>query len=158
MTGIALSVRRLGSDDSLAALDAIRALKSPHADRTMESLRRFLSRSENVLIVASLDGRPTGFLLAYLLDRIDVDRRMVCLYEISVATGSRRRGVGRAMIECLADLCRALDATKAWTITNRSNEAALGLFTSAGAKPGAGGDDLVLFWTADQWGDRTVGP
>ncbi len=107
---------------------------------------RFLARPENVLIVAEEDGAPAGFLLAYVLDRVDRDRRMVCLYEIGVLPGKRRRGLGAAMVEALLSWARAQGLMKTWVITDRSNEAAMRLYARTGGRPDAG-DDVVFVWT-----------
>ncbi len=82
-----MEVRRLGSDDAQSGVDAIRLLKALDGDPipSAQYLRRFLSRPENVLIVAFDDGVPVGFLLAYLLDRVDRDQQMMFFYEIGVA-------------------------------------------------------------------------
>ena len=82
-----MQARRLRPEDAELAIEAIRAIKqpAPYASFTAEYLRRFLGRPQNVLIVASSKGEPAGFLLAYLLDRVDRDQPMVCLYEIDVS-------------------------------------------------------------------------
>ena len=67
--------------------------------------RRFLQNSGNVLIVATDAGAPIGFVLAYLLDRAERDRKMMLFYEIEVADGYRRRGVARAMVGLLKSVC-----------------------------------------------------
>jgi hypothetical protein len=47
-------------------------------------LRR-IHRPENVFIVAIDSTEPVGYAVAYLLDRIDRDQRMMFFYEICVA-------------------------------------------------------------------------
>jgi hypothetical protein len=53
-----MEVRRLGSDDSQLGVDAIQLLKAPdgYPIPSARYLLRFLSRPENVLIVAFNDG------------------------------------------------------------------------------------------------------
>ena len=93
-----MDIRRLTTEDAELALQAIIALKitpgAPPAELPPAYVRRFLSRPDNVLIVATDDHRPVGFLLAYLLDRVDRQRQMVLFYEIEVAESHRRRGIG----------------------------------------------------------------
>jgi hypothetical protein len=57
-----VDVRRLGADESNLALDALRLLKAPDGYPTPapEYLAQFLSRPDNVLIVATTDGVPVG--------------------------------------------------------------------------------------------------
>jgi ribosomal protein S18 acetylase RimI-like enzyme len=132
-----VQVRRLGIEDFKLAFEAIRVVKQPTAQSTFsgEYLRKFLAQSQNILIVAEGEGMPRGFLLAYLLDRVDRDQRMVCLYEIGVSECFRRQGIGRAMIEALKLICKNENAMKTWVITNRSNLAAFRLYQSTGALP-----------------------
>lgn len=141
-------VRRLGPSDVALGLQAVRSIKQPEPDPTFEEgyLARFLSRPENVLIVADIGGTPVGFLLAYRMDRIDRDRRMICFYEIDVASSHRRRGVGRAMIEALKTLGRQERATRIWLVTGRSNTAAVSLFEASGAVVAGNGDEVVLVY------------
>jgi ribosomal protein S18 acetylase RimI-like enzyme len=144
-----VEVRRLGTGDFDLAFQAIRTLKQPQFSFDDEHLRNFLARPENILIVAAQDRIPIGFLLAYLLDRVDRKQRMVCLYEVDVSEPCRRRGFGRAMIETLKTICTQENAMKTWVITNRSNLAALRLYEryeSTGATANASGDAVTLVY------------
>ena len=142
------AVRRLGPEDAALAAEAVRRIKETGPHVAEDYLRRFLARPENLLIVADVDGAPAGFLVAYALDRVDRDRRMVCLYEIGVAVGSRRRGLATAMIEALLAWCREQGVMKTWVITDRSNEPAMRLYARTGARPDAG-EDVVFVWPAE---------
>jgi len=139
-------VRRLGTRDFDLAFQAIRTIKRPQSSFDDEHLRKFLARPENILIVAAEEGIPIGFLLAYLLDRVDRKQRMVCLYEVEVSEPCRRRGIGRAMIETLKTICRQENTMKTWVITNRSNLAAFKLYESTGATADARGDEVTLVY------------
>ena len=146
-----MQVRRLGTGDFDLAFHAIRTLKMlrPLSAFDDEPLRKFLSRPENILIVAAQEGVPIGFLLAYLLDRIDRNQRMVCLYEVGVSEPCRRQGIGRAMIETLKTICRQENAMKTWVITNRSNLAAFRLYESTGATANASGDEVTFVYVPE---------
>jgi aminoglycoside 3-N-acetyltransferase I len=82
-------------------------LKAPDGYPTPapDYLVEFLSRPDNVLIVANDGGVPVGFLLAYPLDRADRDQQMMFLYEVGVAEPYRRRGIGTQMITELKAIC-----------------------------------------------------
>jgi ribosomal protein S18 acetylase RimI-like enzyme len=140
-----MEVRRLQSGGSRIGVDAIRRLKAPdgYPTPTDTYLEAFLSRPENVFIVAVDDTVPVGYIVAYLLDRIDRDQRMMFFYEIGVAESYRRRGIGRRLINTLKAVCREEDAMKMWVPTGRSNIAATGLYAATGGTPVPDGDDVT---------------
>ena len=148
----AVGIKRLGPEDQGLARETIRrltALDNPGLSEA-DHLRRFLARPENVLIVARKGTMPVGFILAYILDRLDRDGKMVLLYEIAVTDADRRRGIGRAMVEALKRVCQAEHAVKMWGLTNRSNTAALRLYESTGGVANASDDDVSFLYTSDR--------
>jgi ribosomal protein S18 acetylase RimI-like enzyme len=86
-------IRRLGPGDgeSLRELDRRFEKRVP----SPEAAEAFLADSRHVVLVA---GEYDGFLLAYVLDRID-GRRGVFIYDVDVEEHARRRGLGRALVE-----------------------------------------------------------
>lgn len=148
-----VDVRRLGPDDSQIGARAIQLLKAPdrYATPSIEYLARFLSRPGNVLIVALDDGEPVGYLVGYLLDRVDRDQQMMLLYEIGVAEPHRRRGIGTRMIGTLKAICRAEDVLKMWAPTGRSNVAATRLYASTGAAPLDSGDEVMYAYPRESF-------
>jgi len=139
-----MRVRRLEPRDADLAAAAICTLKDPVPGAPgADVLRRFLARPENVLIVAEAEEGPAGYLVAYVLDRVDRRQTMVCLYEVGVSEAHRRRGIGRAMVEELRRLCREAGVMKVWVIASRSNQAAMRLYAGTGGREG--GDDAVVF-------------
>ena len=60
---------------------------------------------------------------------------MMFFYEIGVAESSRRRGIGRRLVNTLKSVCRDEDVMKMWVPTGRSNVAATRLYASTGAVP-----------------------
>jgi ribosomal protein S18 acetylase RimI-like enzyme len=148
-----MRVQRLGANESDLALEALRLLKAPdgYPTPTAEYLARFLSRPDNVFVVATMDGVPVGFLLAYLIDRADRDQQMMFLYEIGVAELHRRRGVGTQMITQLKGLCSAQNVMKMWVPTGRSNVAATRLYARTGGTPLPNGDEVTYAYTRESF-------
>lgn len=148
-----MTIRRLKASDAALARNAIATLKitdSGLRDRLdADYLRRFLSRPENYLIVATEGERAVGYVVAYLLDRADRDQAMMFFYEISVAETHRRRGVGSGMIELLKRFCREQRVMKMWVHTNRSNLAAMALYESTGGKADESGDEVSFLYLPD---------
>ena len=112
---------------------------------------RFLSRPENLWIVPFDDGVPVGYLLAYLLDRVDRDQQMMFFYEIGVAESHRRRGSGKRLIGELKSICREAVLMKMWVPTGRSNVAASRLYASTGAVPLPSGDEVTYAYPRESF-------
>jgi aminoglycoside 3-N-acetyltransferase I len=148
-----VEVRRLGPDDSNLGVDALRVLKAPdgYPIPSAAYLSRFLSRLENVLIVALAGGVPIGYLVAYSLDRADRNQKMMFFYEIAVAESCRRRGIGKRMINELKFICREADIMKMWVPTGRSNVAATRLYASTGAVPLPSGDEVTYAYPRESF-------
>ena len=121
-----MKIRRLEVEDSELGVDALRLLKAPdgYPIPTLEHMSEFLRRPQNVLIVATRDEKPVGFVVAYLLDRIDREQPMMFFYEIGVAMAHRRQGIGKALIGNLKEICRDHDVMKMCVPTGSSNVAA----------------------------------
>jgi GNAT superfamily N-acetyltransferase len=141
-----LDLKRLGRDDVELARRALARLKVADVgvldSLTLDYLRAFLAKPENILVAAIDAGVPVGFALAYLLDRCDRGRPMMLFYEIGVAESHRRRGIGRALVEWLKAECARRDAFKMWVPTHRTNTAAVALFEATGGTPSNAGDEV----------------
>ena len=149
----AAEIKRLGPEDYALARETIQQLKAVENSSVSDAdhLRRFLARPENVLIVASRGVTPVGFALAYILDRLDRDEKMVVFYEIAVADADRRQGIGRAMVEALKGVCRTARAMKMWVLTDRSNTPAMRLYESTGGLANPRHDDVCFLYTSDRF-------
>lgn len=141
------AVRRLKPEDAQLAERAINLLKPArerdYEDVTPDRMRDFLGEEKNILIVALKERSPVGFVLAYLLDRVDRNQTMILLYEIMVSDRHRDHGCGKKMINELKKIGCDLKVMEIWVLTDKTNSAAIGLFESTGA--GRAGDDDVLF-------------
>jgi ribosomal protein S18 acetylase RimI-like enzyme len=57
--------------------------------------------------------------------------------EVAVAPTHQRRGLGKAVLKALLEVGHAHDCSVAWTLTHRTNPAAMALYASAGGTEGA---------------------
>jgi GNAT superfamily N-acetyltransferase len=148
-----MEIRRLRVDDAAVGRESIATLKIADSDLRLnlstDYLYRFLSRRENYLILATDEDRPIGYLVAYLLDRVDRDQPMMLLYEISVAESHQRHGAGAAMINLLKQFCRDQNVMKMWVPTNKSNLAAMRLYESTGGRADVKGDEITFVYLPD---------
>ena len=124
-----VDIRRLGRDDEQAVLAAGLFDDPPDPDAT----RRFLGETNHHLLIAyDAAGTPVGFVSGVETTHPDKGTEMF-LYELGVDEAARRRGVGRALVDALAQLARERGCYGMWTGTESVNEAALATYRSAGA-------------------------
>ena len=138
-----LEVKRLEPKHASLAADVVRYFAAK--DLPPEYLERFLANPANYLIVAHVEGELAGFLLAYALERLKEESHKMFIYEIEVAEGYRRKGVGTALINYVRDIVRRRKMVSAFVFTNHSNEGAVAFYKSTGAKV-EGGDDLLFVY------------
>jgi ribosomal protein S18 acetylase RimI-like enzyme len=96
-----------------------------------------LPTRRHVVLVA---GELEGFLLAYVLPRLD-GRLGVFLYELEVAEPVRRRGIGSSLVEEAKRVSREAGAFERYVLTEPDNRAANRLYESTGAR-----DETVVMW------------
>ena len=101
---------------------------------TREWTRRFLERGGHHLVFAEEDGRALGFVSGMEISHPDKGTEML-LYELGVDEGARRRGVGRALCEALAEEARAIGCHGMWVPMSSTNTAAAATYRAAGALP-----------------------
>jgi ribosomal protein S18 acetylase RimI-like enzyme len=139
--GIAPRIVRLAPGDEgvvLAGADLFDA--PPTEDRTA----RFLASEGHHLLVAVEGDRPIGFVSGVETTHPDKGTELF-LYELAVHPDHRNQGVGRALVEELADLARSRGCYGMWVATESDNAAALATYLAAGADPPE--PFVMLSWT-----------
>lgn len=109
-----------------------------------ETIVKFLSNSQNILLSAEVGDLPVGQVIAYILDRWDKNESMLFLYSIDVAETHQRRGIGTALIAAVRKIGQAQGCSEAFVFTNESNQPAMQLYQSTGGKR-SNPDDVVMF-------------
>ncbi len=95
--------------------------------------RRFLAQDNHHLLIAyGIGDSPLGFVSGVETTHPDKGTEMF-LYELGVAEGVRRRGIGTALVSALADLARKQGCYAMWTGTERDNDAARATYRRCGA-------------------------
>ena len=138
-----VSIRRLELDVATVAVRAVKVLVAK--DVSLEHMERFLSNPANYLVVAEIGDSPVGFLLAYALERLKEDSHKMFIYEIEVAEGHRRRGIGTALITHIRAIAEKEKMVSAFVFTNHSNEGAVEFYKRTGARI-ENGDDLLFVY------------
>lgn len=72
-----------------------------------ETLLRLLGRPDFHVLAALRNGEVIGGLTAYELEMYTEAATELFIYEVDVKEAHRRQGVGRALFECVAQLCRS---------------------------------------------------
>jgi aminoglycoside 6'-N-acetyltransferase I len=94
-------------------------------------LRQLLGNPMNHLAVAVVDGIVVG--MASAISYVHPDKPLqLFINEVGVASGYRRRGIARRLMELLLDHGRRLGCTEAWVATEVGNTAARALYRATG--------------------------
>ncbi|MFF5917634.1 GNAT family N-acetyltransferase [Streptomyces flavochromogenes] len=94
---------------------------------------RFLAAPGHLMLIAyAEDGFPAGFVSGIEMLHPDKGAEM-CLYELSVDEGHRRRGTGRALTEALLAAARERGCRGAWVGVDTDNDPALATYRAAGS-------------------------
>ena len=110
----------------------------------IEVARRFLATPGHHLLIASDGGPPIGFVSGVEMTHPDKGTEMF-LYELAVDDAHRRRGIGRALVDRLADIARAHGCYGMWVLTEEDNAAAVATYRAAGTDTES--THVMLSWT-----------
>jgi len=96
----------------------------------------FLGDARHHLAVAIDDGLVVGF--ASAIHYVHPDKPpQLWINEVAVAPGYRRRGLGNAVLRSLFEVGQTHNCTVAWVLTDRTNAAAMALYSSVEGTEGA---------------------
>ena len=95
------------------------------------AVERFLADPTHHLLLAYAGDRPVGFVSGVEMTHPDKGTEMF-LYELAVNEDHRRRGIGRALVEALAEVARSQGCYDVWVLTEEENEAAVATYRRAG--------------------------
>ncbi|GGR96766.1 N-acetyltransferase [Streptomyces nojiriensis] len=124
----AMDIRRASTPAELAAAESL--FDGPARKEWSE---RFLAAPGHLMLIAYVDGVPAGMVSGIEMSHPDKGTEM-CLYELSVDEGYRRRGIGRDLTLALAEEAKARGCYGMWVGVDTGNEAALATYDAAGAR------------------------
>jgi ribosomal protein S18 acetylase RimI-like enzyme len=145
-----VEIRWLGVDDAGAVITAGELFDDPPSPQWTNE---FLSRPGHHLGLAVVDEAPAGFITGVEMTHPDKGTEMF-LYELGVGEAYRGRGIGRALVQALADRAQELGCYGMWVLADADNEVARRTYRSAGGteqKP-----SVMIDWRFDTPGSASV--
>lgn len=136
-----MEIKRLGRGDGDQVMAASHLFDGPAQEG---ATKRFLADEGHHLLVAYVDDHPAGFVSGVEVTHPDKGTEMF-LYELGVDERYRRAGLGRGLVEALAELARNRGCYGMWVLTDEENDAASATYQGAGGIPER--DQVVLVWT-----------
>jgi ribosomal protein S18 acetylase RimI-like enzyme len=124
-----IKIKRLGQKDKALAHEIV-AQFWPEGQLNDE----FFKNQTNYLLAAYVDNVFAGFLYAYELDRLEMEKPMMFFYSIDVLPKYQRQGVGKRLIGALKKICRERNVSKMYVLTDEANVAAMRLYPSTGGR------------------------
>jgi ribosomal protein S18 acetylase RimI-like enzyme len=109
-----------------------------NSDRRAETpsssyLEELLNDDRTYLFAALSNNRVTGYALAYRFPSLYAAEYLAYLYDIEVALESRRRGIGRLLVETLFAHLKLDGVKEVWLGTAVDNVEGQGFFNATGA-------------------------
>lgn len=135
-----VEIRRLEPPDAALVLGADGLFDRP---ATASATARFLAEPGHHLLMAFDGDRAVGFVTGVETTHPDKGTEMF-LYELGVAEGSRRRGIGASLVAALRDLASERGCYGMWVLTEDDNDAALATYRGAGGSEA--GRPVMLEW------------
>jgi ribosomal protein S18 acetylase RimI-like enzyme len=102
----------------------------------------FLHDPRHHLVVALDEGQVVGFASGVHYVHPDKPAEMF-INEVGVAPTHHGRGIGKAIMASLLEHAATLGCEQAWVLTDRTNSAAMRLYTTSGGEEGPG--EHVIF-------------
>jgi ribosomal protein S18 acetylase RimI-like enzyme len=98
------------------------------------SAQEFLNDPRHRLVVALDKDIVVGFVSAVIYVHPDKPAPELWINEIGVAPIHQRRGVGKALMRAIVEEAKHSGCREAWVLTDRTNVAAMAMYTSAGGE------------------------
>jgi aminoglycoside 3-N-acetyltransferase I len=88
-----------------------------------EYLNIFLTNPNNIVVVAMNDQKIIGGIVAYVLEKFEMERREVFIYDLAVMSTYQRQGIGKALINHVRDIAKEVGAYVVFVQADENDEA-----------------------------------
>lgn len=135
-------IRRLSQSD-IAEMRALNALFADafEDDATYRAtppgdayLAATLARPDVIALTATADGVVQGGLVAYVLSKLEQDRREIYIYDLGVRMAFRRQGIARALLSEVQSIASEVGAWVVYVQADRDDPPAIALYTKCGTR------------------------
>ena len=96
------------------------------------SAQEFLNDPRHRLVVALDHNVVVGFVSAVIYLHPDKPAPELWINEIGVAPTHQRQGIGKRLLQAMLENARQSGCAEAWVLTERTNAAAMAMYTSVG--------------------------
>ncbi len=96
------------------------------------SASEFLNDPRHRLVIALDDHIVVGFVSAVIYLHPDKPAPELWINEVGVAPTHQRQGIGKRLLQAALENAKQAGCTEAWVLTERTNEAAMAMYKSAG--------------------------
>ncbi len=153
---MSIPVRRLGPSD-IAAMRQLNQLFGEAFDDadsyvanapSDDYLAGLLSKDHVIALTAWEGATVTGGLVAYELDKFEMARSEIYIYDLAVTETHRRKGIASALIEQLRDIAAGRGAWVIYVQADYGDDPAIALYTKLGTR-----EDVMHFDIAVPGGD-----
>jgi ribosomal protein S18 acetylase RimI-like enzyme len=131
-----MHIRIATLDDAAALAELITAFNIPYPGipvTTAQARARLAAcQGFETTVLAEIDGQAAGFACLRLVPYMSGDEPYAELTDLFVATGFRRRGVGRALMAHIEQLARAGGAAEVVLLTGHDNAGAQAFYRALG--------------------------
>ena len=107
-------------------------------------LTSLLAQRHFIALAAMTGDEVVGGLAAYVLDKLERDRREIYIYDLAVAEEHRRRGIATTLIRRLIDIAKDRRADVIFVQADSEDTPAIRLYEAFGAKKEAYQFDIVV--------------
>jgi len=128
-----VTIKQIQSTDNLATICEQMQPDNWAADNQMtsyheESLKKYLSSSQNILLLAYSEEKIVGAVIAYILPHPDSTNSSLYVHELDTHPSFRRQGVGTVLMQAVFRLAKSHGLGEVWIGTETDNDAANSLY------------------------------
>lgn len=97
-------------------------------------LKKLLAREDFIPLVAVVDSKVVGGLVAYVLQKFEQERSEIYIYDLAVLEEYRRQGFATALINRLREIAREIGAYVIYVQADHGDDPAIKLYESLGTR------------------------